>query len=58
VQVLHKKIKKRKLFLSTPIHHHFQAIGWSEPKIVMRFWVISAITASIGIVLFLLDRGL
>jgi len=58
VQVLHKKIRKRKLFLSTPIHHHFQAIGWSEPKIVMRFWVISAITASIGIVLFLLDRGL
>ncbi|MCF7794818.1 phospho-N-acetylmuramoyl-pentapeptide-transferase [Patescibacteria group bacterium] len=58
LQVFHKKIKKRKLFHSTPIHHHFQAIGWSESKIVMRFWVISAITAAIGIILFLLDRGL
>ncbi len=58
IQTLHKKIKKKKLFHSTPIHHHFQAIGWSEPKIVMRFWVISAVTTAIGIVLFLLDRGL
>jgi phospho-N-acetylmuramoyl-pentapeptide-transferase len=58
VQVFYKKIKKKKLFYSTPVHHHFQAIGWSEPKIVMRFWVISAITASIGVILFLLDRGL
>jgi len=58
LQVFHKKIRKKKLFYSTPIHHHFQAIGWSEPKIVMRFWVISAITAAIGIILFLLDRGL
>jgi phospho-N-acetylmuramoyl-pentapeptide-transferase len=58
LQVFHKKIKKRKLFHSTPIHHHFQAIGWSEPKIVMRFWIISAITAAIGVILFLLDRGL
>ncbi|MFP4514634.1 MAG: phospho-N-acetylmuramoyl-pentapeptide-transferase [Parcubacteria group bacterium] len=58
LQVAHKKIKKRKLFFSTPIHHHFQAIGWSEPKIVMRSWVISAIAAAIGVILFLLDRGL
>jgi phospho-N-acetylmuramoyl-pentapeptide-transferase len=58
LQVFYKKIRKKKLFYSTPIHHHFQAIGWSEPKIVMRFWVISAITAAIGIILFLLDRGL
>ena len=58
LQVSHKEIKKKKLFHSTPIHHHFQAIGWSESKIVMRFWVISAVTAVIGVILFLLDRGL
>ncbi len=58
IQLSYKKIKKKKLFLSSPIHHHFQAIGWTEPKIVMRFWVISFIATALGLVLFLLDRGL
>ncbi len=57
LQLSYKKIKKKKIFLSTPIHHHFQAIGWTEPKIVMRFWLIAIVAASIGIVLFFLDRG-
>ncbi len=57
IQVLSKKIRRKKIFLSTPIHHHFQAIGWSEPKIVMRFWLISAITAVIGVIIFLIDKG-
>lgn len=57
VQVLSKKIRKKKVFLSAPIHHHFQARGWSEPKIVMRFWLISAITSVIGVIVFLMDKG-
>jgi len=56
VQVLSKKIRKKKVLLSAPLHHHFEAIGWSEPKIVMRFWVIAAVTAVIGVVLFLIDK--
>jgi len=57
IQVLFKKIKKRKMFLSAPIHHHLQALGWPESKVVMRFWVISAIGAGIGLMIFLLDRN-
>ncbi len=57
IQLTSKKIRKKKVFKSAPIHHHFQAIGWSEPKIVMRFWVISGVAAVIGIILALLDKG-
>ncbi len=57
IQVASKKIRKKKVFLSTPIHHHFEAKGWPEAKVVMRFWVISAMTSIIGLVLFLMDRG-
>lgn len=57
IQVLSKKIRKKKVFRSAPIHHHFEAIGWPEPKIVMRFWVISGVMAVIGLIVFLLDKG-
>ncbi len=56
VQILSKKIRKKKIFLSAPIHHHFEAKGWSEAKIVMRFWVIAWISAVAGLVIFLLDK--
>ena len=56
IQVSSKKFFKRKVFLSTPIHHHFEALGWPEQKVVMRFWVIAAVTAVIGLVIFLIDR--
>ncbi|MDP3985692.1 MAG: phospho-N-acetylmuramoyl-pentapeptide-transferase [bacterium] len=55
IQTISKKVFHRKIFRSTPIHHHFEAIGWPEPKVVMRFWVISMIAAAIGVALFLLD---
>lgn len=57
IQLISKKLFKRKVFLSTPIHHHFEAKGWPEPKVVMRFWVISAICAVLGLVVGLLGRG-
>lgn len=57
VQLCAKKVLKRKLFLSTPIHHHFEAIGWPEPKIVMRLWVIAAVTTVIGLACYLLDAS-
>ncbi|MDI3496214.1 MAG: phospho-N-acetylmuramoyl-pentapeptide-transferase [Patescibacteria group bacterium] len=56
LQVLSKKIRGKKLFLSSPIHHHFQAIGWPETKVVMRFWVIAGMGAVVGIIIFLLDK--
>ena len=58
IQLTVKKLGHgKKVFLSTPIHHHFEAIGWSEPKIVMRFWVISGVMAVAGLLIFLIDKG-
>ncbi len=54
IQLASKKIFKKKVFLSAPIHHHFQAKGWSEAKITMRFWIIGMILAVIGIAIRLL----
>lgn len=47
----------KKVFLSSPIHHHFEAIGWPETKVTMRFWVLGQVAAVLGIVLFLIGRG-
>lgn len=58
IQVVSKKLRGgKKIFLSAPIHHHFEALGWPESKVVMRFWVIAAMMAVIGVVVFLMDRG-
>lgn len=57
VQMVSKKIRGKKVFVSAPIHHHFEAVGWPETKIVMRFWIVSAISAVGGLALFLLARG-
>lgn len=57
VQLASKKLRGKKIFHSAPIHHHFEAIGWPETKIVMRFWIVSAISAVCGLALFLIDRG-
>lgn len=58
LQVSSKKLRGgKKIFKSTPIHHHFEAIGWEEPKIVMRFWIVSAVMAVLGIVLFLINES-
>ena len=55
IQVLSKKLRKgKKVFLSAPIHHHFEAMGWPAYKVVMRFWVFSVITAGLGIVIALI----
>ena len=49
LQMFWKRVFKRKLFISAPIHHHLEAKGWGEAKIVMRFWVIAGIAAIIGV---------
>lgn len=55
IQVASKKIRGKKVFKSAPLHHHFEAIGWGEPKVVMRFWVIAVVCAAIGTVIALVD---
>lgn len=54
LQILSKKIFKRKLFRISPIHHHFEAIGWPAYKVTMRYWVITIIMGIFGIALALL----
>ncbi len=58
IQTISKKFRGKKIFPSTPIHHTFEAMGWPETQITMRFWVINAIGAVIGLVLFLIDSKL
>ncbi len=58
MQLGSKKMFGKKIFLISPIHHHFEAKGWPEPKVVMRFWVISWIGAGLGLIIVLLDHGL
>ena len=57
IQMTSKKLFHHKIFLSTPIHHHFEALGWPETKVTMRFWIVSAVSASIGLVIGLLGMG-
>lgn len=57
IQTLSKKIRGKKIFLSTPIHHHFEALGWPETQVTMRFWIVAAVSAGIGLVIGLLGRG-
>jgi phospho-N-acetylmuramoyl-pentapeptide-transferase len=56
IQVSSKRLRHKKVFLSAPIHHHLEAKGWSEPKIVMRFWIIGALSAVFGLTMFLIER--
>lgn len=53
IQIFSKKVFKRKIFISAPIHHHLEAIGWPETKVTMRFWVIAAVTSFVGVMVAL-----
>src|ERR671923_174502 len=43
---------RKRVFLMAPIHHHFELMGWSETKIILRFWIVAAICAAIGFTLY------
>jgi phospho-N-acetylmuramoyl-pentapeptide-transferase len=46
----------KKVFLSSPIHHHFEALGWPETKVTMRFWILGEIAGVLGLMLFLVGQ--
>ena len=48
LQVLYFKHTRKRIFLMAPIHHHFEAKGWSESSVVFRFWIISIILGVLG----------
>ncbi len=55
VQVISFKYYGRRVFLMAPIHHHFEMKAWSETKIMVRFWIVTAILCAIGFALFYRD---
>ena len=57
VQNISKRLFGRRIFTQTPIHHHFEKMGWAETQITFRFWVVGAIGGVIGVVIFLATRG-
>ena len=57
LQMISKRFRGgKRLFKLAPIHHHFEAIGWSSYKVTMRFWVISVVFAVIGVILAVISR--
>lgn len=43
---------RKRLLLMAPLHHHFEMLGWSETKIILRLWILAAVCAGIGFTLF------
>jgi phospho-N-acetylmuramoyl-pentapeptide-transferase len=52
IQVFAFQRFRRRVFLMAPIHHHFELAGWSETKIILRFWIVAAICAALGFTLY------
>src|ERR671935_492880 len=52
IQVIAFQRFRRRVFLMAPVHHHFELMAWSETKIILRFWIIAAISAAIGFTLY------
>jgi phospho-N-acetylmuramoyl-pentapeptide-transferase len=52
IQVFAFQRFRKRVFLMAPIHHHFELMAWSETKIILRFWIVAAICAAIGFVLY------
>jgi phospho-N-acetylmuramoyl-pentapeptide-transferase len=49
VQVVSFKLTGKRVFMMAPLHHHFEKKGWTEPQIVIRFWIISIVLALAGL---------
>ena len=49
VQVVSYRFTGRRVFRMAPIHHHFELKGWAEPKVIVRFWIITVVLVTIGI---------
>jgi phospho-N-acetylmuramoyl-pentapeptide-transferase len=52
LQVAFFKLFQRRVLLMAPVHHHFELMGWSETKIMLRFWIIAAVCSGIGFTLY------
>jgi len=57
IQMASKKFFHRKVFLAAPIHHHFEAIGWPETKVTVRFWIINLAVGIVGTLIGIIGAG-
>ncbi len=57
IQLFSKRFFKKKVFLAAPLHHHFEALGWPETKIVARAWIFTAVTSVLGIIIGIIGMG-
>lgn len=57
IQLTSKKFFEKKVFLAAPIHHHFEAKGWPEPKVTMRAWIFTILMSIIGMIIGILGMG-
>ena len=57
IQVASYRTRGRRVFRMTPLHHHFELVGWAEEKITIRFWIVAALAALLGFSIFLLGRN-
>ena len=58
VQIASVKLRGKRVFRMSPLHHHFELEGWDEEKITLRFWIVSALAALVGVAFFLGTRGM
>jgi len=56
IQLTSKKFFGKKVFLVSPLHHHFEALGWPSYKVTMRAWILAAVCAMVGMVIAILGR--
>jgi len=49
VQVISFKLTGKRVFKMAPIHHHYEQLGWTEPTIVIRFWIVAVVLALLGL---------
>jgi phospho-N-acetylmuramoyl-pentapeptide-transferase len=57
IQVISFQMTRKRVFLMAPIHHHFELKGWSETKIILRFWIVASICGAIGFTIYRQSRG-
>jgi phospho-N-acetylmuramoyl-pentapeptide-transferase len=55
IQILYYKLTKKRVFLNSPLHHHFEARGWPKYKVTMRYWIISIITSIVGVIISIIS---
>jgi phospho-N-acetylmuramoyl-pentapeptide-transferase len=55
LQVVSYKLTGKRIFRMAPIHHHFEMIGWSETKVMVRFWIVTGIMAGLGFAVYFIQ---